>query len=201
MSNQHSARRPVCWDPEMDCFKVELTQGYSALVDPRDIGRVARFNWSASKTPRWTVYGIRRNGDGKPIYLHRFILGEDFELPSDVQVDHANGDGLDCRRANLRLCTDKQNAQNRARLLRKTTSKFKGVMRRGDRWIAQCRDERLGIFDDEIAAAAAYDRSAREQYGGFACLNFPKDGERGADGTSVGDLSTASNLEGSCSIQ
>ena len=199
MSNQHSSRRPVCWDPEMDCFKIELTQGYSALVDPRDIGRAARFNWSASKT-RWTVYGIRREGDGKSIYLHRFILGEDFELPGEIQVDHANGDGLDCRRVNLRLCTSKQNAQNRAGLLRETTSKFKGVMRRGDRWIAQCRGERLGTFDDEIAAAAAYDRTAREQYGGFACLNFPKDGERGADGTPVGNRTPITGLEGPCSI-
>ncbi len=196
MGNQHSDRRPVCWDPEMDCFKVELTQGYSALVDPRDIGRAARFNWSASKTARWTVYGIRREGDGKPIYLHRFILSEDFDLPSDIQVDHANGDGLDCRRLNLRLGTKNQNAQNRANLHREKSSKFKGVIRRGDRWIAKCRDNHLGIFDDEIAAAAAYDRAARDQYGVYACLNFPKDGERGAD-----DLSAASNLEGSCSVQ
>jgi hypothetical protein len=38
----------------------------------------------------------------------------------------------------------------------------------------------LGIFSDEEVAGHAYDKAARKHYGVFACVNFPKDGERPA---------------------
>ena len=58
------------------------------------------------------------------------------------------------------------------------TSKFKGVCwdKRRGRWVAQCkRDGKsyLGRFDDELAAAEAYDEAARETWGEHARLNFP----------------------------
>ena len=40
--------------------------------------------------------------------LHRFVLDAG---PGDL-IDHKNGNGLDCRRENLREATTAQNAQN-----------------------------------------------------------------------------------------
>src|SRR5690606_21334655 len=59
------------------------------------------------------------------------------------------------------------------------TSRFKGVSwKAGEgKWAANImRDgvaHRLGRFDDEIAAAQAYDEAARELYGALAYQNFP----------------------------
>ena len=59
-------------------------------------------------------------------------------------------------------------------------SNCKGVT--GDRWKAQIwcegRQKHLGPFDDERAAAKAYDAAAHELKGDRARLNFPAEGER-----------------------
>ena len=64
---------------------------------------------------------------------------------------------------------------------REYTSKYKGVCwdePRG-KWLAQisCGEmhRHLGRFDDEIAAAEAYDEAARQYFGEHARLNFPEE--------------------------
>jgi len=48
------------------------------------------------------------------------------------------------------------------------------------RWVVQANRKYLGRFTDEKAAALAYDAAAREYFGEFAVLNFPRPGERSA---------------------
>jgi hypothetical protein len=55
--------------------------------------------------------------------MHRMVL----QVPKGKAVDHINGDGLDNRKANLRIATLSQNSANRKRLDRQTWSRFKGV--------------------------------------------------------------------------
>ncbi len=67
---------------------------------------------------------------------------------------------------------------------RPTTSRYKGVHfnTRTRRWWAQIlvrgRGIDLGRFEDEAAAAQAYDDAAREHFGAEARLNFPRPGEQ-----------------------
>jgi hypothetical protein len=100
-----------------------------------------------------------------------------------LQVGHANGDPLDCRRANLVVRTISQRIRRSRKrvtnLGRPCTSGFKGVswLKRERRWRARIlvegRERHLGRFRDEIAAAEAYDEAARELFGEHARLNFP----------------------------
>ncbi len=105
--------------------------------------------------------------------MHRFIL----DAPDGAVVDHINGNALDNRRANLRLCTPTENAYNK-RKRPGTVSQYKGVSwdSRNQRWMSQLtfknRHLFLGRFDDEQEAARAYDVAARKHFGEFANLNF-----------------------------
>ncbi len=90
-------------------------------------------------------------------------------------VDHINGNGLDNRRCNLRLCTQSENAMNRRVSL--GVSEFKGVSwsTSSGKWIATIQDERVGYFASEEAAARAYDVEAIKRFGEFAACNFTGD--------------------------
>lgn len=105
--------------------------------------------------------------------MHRFIL----DAPHGMEVDHKNGDGLDCRRENMRLATRKQNAFNRKRPS-VNTSGFKGVtlVKPTGKWLAQIevggKNMHLGTYESKIEAARAYDKAAIKYHGEFARLNF-----------------------------
>jgi hypothetical protein len=90
---------------------IQLTKGLSALVDNADYETFNKFNWVAQKSGH-KFYAVRRvkiDGKSKDIYLHREIM----KAPVEMYVDHINGDGLDCRKENMRLVTKSQNAMNR----------------------------------------------------------------------------------------
>lgn len=62
--------------------------------------------WGVDVKPKNGAMYARRHR----IHMHRFLLG----APTGMDVDHVNGNTLDNRRANLRLVTRSENAQNRA---------------------------------------------------------------------------------------
>ena len=102
------------------------------------------------------------------------------QAPDGMVVDHIDGNSLNNRRSNLRICTPRQNTANRAKT-RNGTSRFKGVhfCTRDRKWRAQIGVDGarrfIGDFDDEVEAARAYDRKAAELFGEFAYLNFPEE--------------------------
>lgn len=106
-----------------------LTQGKVSKISIADIARVERFSWQAvnaepdkSKEPRWYARGFIQ---GKNVYLHRFVLGH--KKLDNLQVDHINNDTLDNRRENLRVTTNKQNAENRAGAYSSSKTGVRGV--------------------------------------------------------------------------
>jgi hypothetical protein len=153
--------------------EIPLSQGKVAIVDDEDYERVSQFKWCAMNTygDKWYAargIGKKAGQKNKTIYLHRFIL----DVPL---VDHIDGDSLNCRRANLREVTPKQNSWNRKAW---GDSGFKGVIYiGGGRWKAMINTEAsrqlIGVFDSPEQAAHAYDAKAKEVYGAYAWLNFP----------------------------
>lgn len=146
---------------------IPLTQGQVAWVSDRDYARVRVYKWQAHKDPRnW--YAVRSSGRPKRtrIMLHRFIL----DAPTGIEVDHRDGNGLNCQRRNLRLATHLQNTSNR-KLHSNNTSGYKGVSRKGDKWVAQiCVNRKvmyLGSFSTPELASKKYNREAKRRFGSF----------------------------------
>ena len=154
--------------------EIPLTQGRVALIDAEDVDRVLQYKWHAChRPPNWYAATSAERRRGRVIYLHRLIAGA---KPGE-HVDHINGDGLDCRRQNVRICTNAENRRN----MRSTrgVSRYKGVASSTGNatriWAAYIwfnnRKIGLGNYETEEEAARAYNAAALNYHGEFACLN------------------------------
>lgn len=127
-----------------------------ALVDDEDLSLVSQWRWRRT-VGGYVSRGTRVAGQQRTILLHHQVLG----IIDGREVDHINGDSLDCRRANLREITHAGNLQNRRGANRGSRSRHRGVTwdKRTGRWLAQVmidgRNHFLGRFDDEDEAGAA----------------------------------------------
>jgi hypothetical protein len=156
--------------------RIPLTQGKYAIVDPEDFERLNKHKWHAVKSAN-TFYVGRTIYAGKKhisIRMHRQIL----HPPDHLFVDHINHNGLDNRKANLRLATCAQNSYNRIYFRKSNSSKYTGVSwnKQEKKWAVVIgynkKNKFIGYFKDEIQAAKAYDQAAKEYHGEFASLNF-----------------------------
>lgn len=177
-SNEKTAcELPIEYDDFGPYCKIPLTRGRFAKVDPEDFIWLSQFRWYCNNRPH-TSYAISNAGEGKErkkILMHREIM----MTPRELVCDHINRNGLDNRKSNLRNCTARENHLN-VGARKGATSKYKGVYfnRRMKKWAACIksgdRKIHLGYFKNEIDAARAYDKKAKELFGEFAYLNFPE---------------------------
>lgn len=154
--------------------EIQLSQGKVALVDDEDFDRIKDFHWYARKTGNtfYAAYKVKSKGKSTTFYMHRIILN----APSDIPVDHADGNGLNNQKSNIRLCSHSENMRN-TKMFKNNTSGFKGVSwhKRSNKWRAvikvNAKHKHLGLFQTDIAAANAYNDAAKKYYGDFARLN------------------------------
>lgn len=150
---------------------IPLTKGYDAIVDAEDYSDVARFKWTALVAKSGIIYAYRRE-NRKTIYLHRYIM----QPSAGLVVDHANHNGLDNRRKNLRVTTHSNNHFN-SRARRNAGSQYKGLYwsKQKGKWHVRAIDRdgkshHGGFFEEELVAAEAYKNLAIKLQGEFACV-------------------------------
>jgi hypothetical protein len=124
-----------------------------ALVDEADAALVSVHRWY-----RHDVKG-KSYARSKAGYLHRLLMG--LERGQRAEVDHIDGDGLNCQRANMRVCSHAQNHQNRRAGY--GVSQYRGVAwsKRRQRWVARVKLDGVThwagehLREEDAAAAAA----------------------------------------------
>jgi hypothetical protein len=170
---------------------------HEVLLDDEDYDRLNEHKWCVQRDYRSVVdkykfYVVRsfwpptdsKNGKRrKSIRMHREITN----APKGKQVDHINGNPLDNRKENLRVCSQQENCMNR-RHRTDNRSGYKGVsyMKKGKDMINERskpwrayikfnhKQTRLGTYKTKEQAARAYDKKAIELFGEYAHLNFPR---------------------------
>lgn len=159
---------------QYDIREIKLTKGKYTIVDKNDFNFLNQWKWRLHSANY--AYRNDKRKSGKPrigILMHRLIL----KAPKNKQVDHINGNGLDNRRKNIRLCTSTENHIN-SRKSSNNTSGYKGVTydKRKKKWAAYTSRDRkylfLGYFKNKKDAAKAYNKKVKELFNNFANLNI-----------------------------
>lgn len=143
------------------------------LVDDDIFETQGRFTWCVQKSGNH-FYAIRKYPRTKTIMMHRVIMGM---TDPKIFIDHADQNGLNNQRQNLRIATRSNNLCNRPSV-KGSKSKYKGVawVTSHKLWRASIQKDKvhkvLGYFKSEIDAAKAYDAAAKIHHGEFGYLNF-----------------------------
>ena len=152
--------------------EIPLTKGKTAIIDARDIEKVAPYKWRFhAGYARSFIYNPQSRRI-ITIHMSHVIL----PCPEGMFIDHINRNKLDNRRCNLRIATRSQNNANR-KSFTNSKSQYKGVLKskKTGWWEAAIRKDgtqiHLGSYETEIAAASAYNDYARKMWGKYAVLN------------------------------
>ena len=109
---------------------------------------------------------------GEEILLHRLLK----KCRQEKVVDHINGNGLDNRMSNLRICSQAENMMNKNKY-KNNKSGYKGVWfhKNKKRWEVQIRvggrKIYLGVVKSPKTGAMIYNSAAKKYFGEFAKLN------------------------------
>lgn len=167
------------WTTDSDgIVHIPLKNGFEATISKSKKDIAAQFTWRLRKHSRMDtkfyaeakVPESLRNKYGCTTWLHRVIV----DAPKGLQVDHKNGNGLDCTDDNLRIATTSQNASNR--YYRNSTG-YRGVVRisKTNRFAAQIeingKSRKIGSYAQASEAARRYNEEAILLFGEFAILN------------------------------
>jgi hypothetical protein len=145
---------------------------FEVLIDDEDYEILLQNGWYCTKAGN--TYYLRNDSFFiKRTYFHRLILN----CPKNKVIDHINGNGLDNRKENLRICDKQQNHFN-SQKGSGYTSKYLGVSwdKAKNLWRASIMVNRktlyLGRFKSEELAASAYNEASKKYFKEFGKLNI-----------------------------
>ncbi len=147
---------------------IKTKKGEEILVDDSDYEWLSKFTWYIDSIG-YARRHLRVDGKYTKIRMHQEIMN----TPSRHDTDHTNGNRLDNRRCNLRVCTRSENSSNRGANSNNKT-RLKGVSKNVD-----CETFRaeitvnkqkiyLGSFCTPEEAQQAYIAASLEYHGAFS---------------------------------
>lgn len=145
-------------------IEIPLTKGKVSIIDDEDFEKISFTKWKFDRYARANVWNKElKKYESKSI--HRVVM----DAPKGFDVDHINGDKLDNRKVNLRICTRSENLhnlQNKARTPVGLRGAFKA--KNDKKWfstISVCGEiKRLGRFDTPEEAHFAYVTAHKKYY-------------------------------------
>lgn len=157
--------------------QIPLTQGQFSIVDDEDFEELNKQKWHAHRGRDgngkfYAIRSYRENGKSKSIKMHRKLMN----APKESEIDHINGNTLDNRKINLRLCSRNQNGYNKVYYKNNKTG-AKGVKFTKDGKSFEVtitingKNTYIGTYKNLNLAARAYDEAAKKYHGEFAKLN------------------------------
>lgn len=145
--------------------KIKVNSGHF-FIDKDDWEKFKHYKWYI--TDKGVVAPALLPTDPSTVRLARLVMS----APKGLEVDHKDGVQINCKKSNLRIVTHGNNMLNKGvNKVGSKTSKYRGVVRYGNKFMAQISRSRcmifLGWFDNELDAAAAYDKAAHHLYGKY----------------------------------
>lgn len=144
-----------------DFYILVIDGGLNVLIDSDDYEKCKQYQWRLARDGRYFICG--------KLYLHRFVYGE---VPEGYVVDHINGDLLDNRKSNLRLCTHEENMRNSS----PRNGKYPGVNKtKSGTWSARLKVKQKVVFEKrfktEEEAIQARIEAEEKYYGEYGYYN------------------------------
>jgi hypothetical protein len=143
-------------------MEIELTKNKVAIIDNSDWSIVKPYNWYATCSKSSNRYYAATkitlpNGKQTSIHMSKLLMNPE----KGLIVTYLNGDSLDLRRSNLKVCTWSEIRLRNNNIKKIAKSGCRGVYRRSDdtKWVAKISVNskiiQLGYFDTIEEAYAA----------------------------------------------
>ena len=157
-----------------------VIRGYEILIDYDDLDIVYSHGWNidkiAANKKKLFYFTAERviNGQRTKIRLHREIMK--CERKDGKYIDHINGNTLDNRKCNLRICSNAENARSR-KVRKDSSSGYRGITfyKQTKRWVAYIginyKKINLGYYSTIEEAIEARKIAVKKYHGDFARYN------------------------------
>lgn len=150
---------------------IDLSNGGQVIVDDDDYELLSKWKWVQSNKGYAQRAAYKKDGY-TTILMHRQIM----DITDRRRIDHINGNPLDNQRINLRVCTQRQNMQNRKPNRNKASLPgIKGVYPHGNKWkvliMINGKNKYIGLYSTIKEASEAYNTAAKVKDSQFAWQN------------------------------
>jgi|CXWL01.1.fsa_nt_gi hypothetical protein len=154
-----------------DSAEIVIGRGMVVTIDKADYELVKDITWYPLIV-RGLHYAYNRNTG---VLMHRLVTNAPVDnAPVDRVVDHINGDGMDNRKSNLRLCTHADNIRNRVHINKNNRVGYRGVFNNRSKtaFVAQIKFEgksmHLGTYPTAVEASRVHEEARLRLFGEYA---------------------------------